>query len=401
MKCPYNLVKIGKKFNRIIDTSMEKRCKTLWHDNLAKIVTDALINHVFSACSVGISLIDNEKYGSYIHHYGYTDSNGKGTRVNDKTVYDLASLTKPLVTSLAIMALVDKGEVALEDEIGTFFNGIRREMGKIRLSHLLSHSAGLPAHRPYYEILMECPQQERKEIIIRLIFKEKLLFVPGQDSLYSDLGYILLGCIVEKLTRSSLDNYWKNVIIQPLGLEEELFFPNSNGSACEECAVTGKCGWSKRRLCGIVHDDNCRALGGVAGHAGLFGTVSGVMSLAQNLFLQFKGISRHPAYGGETLREFLRKKPESTWTYGFDTPSFGHSSSGNYFSEMTVGHLGFTGTSFWLDLSKGTTIVLLTNRVLMGHDLTKIRKFRPLLHDTLMEHIMKKPDRKTHLNNRA
>lgn len=379
---------------------MEKRCKPRWQDTLAKIVVDALINRVFTACSVGISIMEDEKYERYTHHYGYTDSKEKGTRVTDKTVYDLASLTKPLVTSLAIMALVDKGEIALRDEIGTFIHGIGREMGKIRLSHLLSHSAGLPAHRPYYEILTEYPQHERQEILIRLICNENLLFEPGKDTLYSDLGFILLGYIVEKITRSSLDNFWKNAIIQPLALQEEFFFADSNISDCGEYAVTGRCGWSKRRLCGIVHDDNCRALGGVAGHAGLFGTVSGVMSLVQNIFLQFKGVNRHPAYAVETLRDFLTNKPESTWAYGFDTPSLSHSSSGTYFSEMTVGHLGFTGTSFWLDLSSGTTIVLLTNRVLMGHDLTKIRKFRPLLHDALMEYIIKKPDCKTHLNNR-
>ena len=195
-----------------------------WHDDLAKIVSDCLINRVFSSCSVGISIIEKEKYGSYFHHYGYTDGNEKGSRVNDKTVYDLASLTKPLVTSLAIMALIEKGELNLRDEIGTFFHGIGREMGKIRLSHLLSHSAGLPAHRPYYEILTEYPQHERKEIINRLIFAEKLLFEPGKNTLYSDLGFILLGSIVEKITRTSLDNFWKNAIIQPLGLQEELFF---------------------------------------------------------------------------------------------------------------------------------------------------------------------------------
>lgn len=373
---------------------MEKRSKRNLSGELAEIIDDAIKNNVFSACSVGYLQIEKGSLFRATHHYGYTDSTERSARVRDTTLYDLASLTKPLVTVLAVMALVEKGKIRLEDELGKIFPFIRGEIGKIRLDMLLSHSSGLPAHRPYYEILAGYPLNERKEAIIHLICNENLLFQPGSGTLYSDLGFILLGCLVEKITGRSLADFWKDEIIRPLGLHEVLIFPGPEGLGSDDCVVTGMCSWSKKRLCGIVHDDNCRMLGGVAGHAGLFGTVSGVLSLAENLLLEYRGITSHPAYSGDTVKKFLNKRQGSTWTYGFDTPSLGASSSGQFFSERTIGHLGFTGTSFWIDLAKGGAIVLLTNRVLMGDDPTSIRKFRPLLHDTIMKYLMdnKKPD---------
>jgi len=370
---------------------MEKRSKRTLSEELAKIIADALKKNVFSACSIGYFNAEKDKVDQNIHHFGYTDRK-EGRKVNKATIYDLASLTKPLVTTLSVMALVAKGKLRLEDELGLYFKEINDEKRKIRLSMLLSHSSGLPAHKPYYMVLAECPQKERNEAIERLICDENLVFQPGSNTLYSDLGFILLGRLVEKLTEKSLADFWKDEIAQPMGLQKELFFPGQYGLPSEICAVTGKCNWSGKRLCGIVHDDNCRMLGGVAGHAGLFGTASGVLSLLGDLLLQYRGVKRHPAYGADILREFLNKRSGSTWTCGFDTPSLGTSSSGRFFSAMTVGHLGFTGTSFWLDLARGLSIVLLTNRVLMGDNPAPIRKLRPLLHDTIMKYLTKNED---------
>lgn len=371
--------------------AMEKHCKKYLLDELEKIIYNSLLNLVFSSCSLGYFWYDDEKIESQTHHFGFTDIDKESSQTNEKTVYDLASLTKPLATSLAFMALVETGNIDLEDEIGIFFHGASREMGKIRISQLLSHSSGLPAHRPYYETLIGYAHGKRKEKLKKLIFDEKLLFQPGSATLYSDLGFMLLGFVVEKITGVSLDIFWQNEIVRPLALREELFFKDMSGLDSERCAGTGRCNWSKRKLCGIVHDDNCRALGGIAGHAGLFGTVNGVMSMTKELLLQYRGVHRHPAYGSEVLKKFLQKHNGSTWTYGFDTPSSGNSTSGKYFSEMSVGHLGYTGTSFWIDLSKGVGVVLLTNRVLMGNDMSKIRKFRPLVHDTIMKYLTNDP----------
>lgn len=367
---------------------MEKRSNMKLSEQLAKIVDDALINHVFTACSIGYFQLGDESTRRVTHHYGYTDCNDAGARVTDMTIYDLASLTKPLVTVLSLMTLAEKGKIRLEDEIGTFFPFDGGQLSKVRLDMLLSHSSGLPAHRPYFEVLSGYSPKERNEAIIKFILNENLVFQPGTDTLYSDLGFILLGCLIEKLSGQSLADYWRDRVARPMDLQAELFFPHQKGIGTDVCAVTGLCRWSKKSLCGIVHDDNCRVMGGVAGHAGLFGTVSGVLSLAENILMQYRGIKSHPAYSGEIVRRFLAKRQGSNWTYGFDTPSLGASSSGRFFSEKTVGHLGFTGTSFWIDLAQGLAIVLLTNRVLMGDDPTKIRKFRPRVHDAIMQHLI-------------
>lgn len=371
---------------------MEKRSKRNLLEELTKIISESLKNNVFSGCSIGYLNFEKDKAYQHTHHFGCTDRHEEGRRVDKATIYDLASLTKPLVTALSVMTLVEKGKLRLEDELGKYFNDIRSEIGMIRLSMLLSHSSGLPAHKPYYKVLSECQQSDRNEAIVRLICSENLVFQPGSNTLYSDLGFILLGCLLEKITKKSLADFWQEEIAQPMGLQKKLFFPGPGGLGSEVYAVTGVCNWSGKRLCGIVHDDNCRMLGGVAGHAGLFGTASGVLSLLENLLLQYRGIKKHPAYGADILREFLTKRSGSTWTYGFDTPSLGTSSSGRLFSTTTVGHLGFTGTSFWLDIAKGLAIVLLTNRVLMGDDPSPIRRLRPLLHDTIMKYLTKDED---------
>lgn len=369
---------------------MEKQPKRSLSKDLEAIVSEAIKNDVFSACSVGGLGFVNDKVYHWTRHYGYTDRNERGARVTGRTVYDLASLTKPLVTTLALMALVEQEKVRLEDEMGSFFSGMSEKAARIRLGMLLSHSSGLPAHRPYHLSLSACHPNERKKAIIQLIGQENIVFPPGSGTLYSDLGFILLGLLVEELSGRSLADFWRDEIAYPMGLQEELFFPGPEGLGSDLCAVTGVCSWSKRRLCGLVHDDNCRMLGGVAGHAGLFGTAAGVLSLAGHLLLQYRGKNIHPAYTGSTLKKFLTRRQASNWTYGFDTPSSEASSSGKFFSPGTVGHLGFTGTSFWLDLDQGVGIVLLTNRVLMGDDSTAIRIFRPLLHNTIMEHLLEK-----------
>ena len=130
-------------------------------------------------------------------------------------------------------------------------------------------------------------------------------------------------------------------------------------------------------------------MGGVAGHAGLFGTVQAMMSICENIVLQYWGVREHPSYSSENFRKALTNKV-GTWLFGFDTPTTGSSSSGKYFSDITVGHLGFTGTSFWIDLRQGIAIVLLTNRVISENSIESIRAFRPLIHDTIMEFLIKK-----------
>lgn len=374
---------------------MEKGAQRKKSANLCQVVEDALKNGVFSACSVGIVHMQKEEPLREIHFFGNTDRDGKGRLLDKDTRYDLASLTKPLVTALSLMALTDARQLDLNDRLERYFPIANSVMREITISMLLSHSSGLPAHRSYFRMFVNDEHERRQKRVVQAILSEQLAYLPGKGAIYSDLGYILLGCVIEKITGQSLDRFWKSAIIEPLGLKEELYFPREEAVEDTLSAVTGTCGWTGRKLCGIVHDDNCRMMGGVAGHAGLFGTITGVLSLAENLLLQYRGIRPHPAYSRSTIKDFLTRRPHSSWTYGFDTPSAQSSSSGRYFSRKAVGHLGFTGTSFWIDLEKSIIIVLLTNRVLMGNDQSLIKNFRPLLHDIIMQDLLR--NKKTRL----
>ncbi len=358
---------------------------------LTKFLANALKNNVFSACSVGWFQIDAAGSTSHLVHYGQAGE-GKGTSaVSDTTIFDLASLTKPLCTSLCMMALVEEKKINMDDPLDTYFTISGAEHKNITILDLINHSSGLPAHQPYYQKLICLAGDKRRESHLDWILNEKLVYEPGTAHLYSDLGFMLLGRIIEKVSGTTLDAYWRKKIVLPLSLDRELFFSNQQRNKGRIYAITGECGWSKRKLYGVVHDDNCRALGGVAGHAGIFGTARAVISLCANIVMQYQNQIYHPAYGLQTLCRVINNK-KGGWRFGFDTPSGAVSSSGKYFSELSIGHLGFTGTSFWLDLQRGIGIVLLTNRVVYGDDLTAIKKLRPLVHNAIMQSLIKKSE---------
>lgn len=203
---------------------------------------------------------------------------------------------------------------------------------------------------------------------------------------------VLLGRIIEKKTGQPQHEYLNEKVMKPLGLDKGiLFFPvgrKSDTGSGESFAATENCGWRKKVLCGEVHDDNAYTLNGVAGHAGLFGNMESLLTLTTFLLDQWRHGATHPSYSNETLREFFKRQtwiPESTWALGFDTPAEKGSSAGQYLSRESVGHLGFTGTSFWIDPQKELVVVLLTNRVHPSRENNAIRSFRPLFHNTVCE----------------
>ncbi len=343
-----------------------------------------LKNKAFSGCSIGFFKVVDKRIEKDIFYYGENQFGSDAVPVDERTIFDLASLTKPLVTSLCILALVEEGKIALEGSLKLFFNQVNEKAKNITILQLLNHTSGFPAHCPYYLDLLLLEKGSRFSQLEALILKEKIISPPGTMSVYSDLGYILLGRIIEKVTGDSLDSYWSRKIIAPLQLTEGLFFTNNRNADTRVYATTGNCVWSKKKLSGIVHDDNCRAVGGVAGHAGLFGTTTGLLSFCENVVLLYKGLYQHPSISNHTFKHHIDNKVMNR-RFGFDIPTGDNSSSGRYYSDCAIGHLGFTGTSFWLDLIKGIGIVFLTNRVYCGGDVESIKKLRPLVHDTIME----------------
>jgi CubicO group peptidase (beta-lactamase class C family) len=319
------------------------------------------------------------------------------------TIFDLASLTKPFATAMAMMRLVDKGQVELdqplEDLLSGAFLGDKKDLTP-RL--LLTHSAGLVDWKPFYERLTDHPLEERKKLLREWVVREPYAYEPGKGSLYSDLGFMLLEWMIEKMVGESLDRFVHHHFYEPLGLKRTFFRPvpplspvaggGKNGNkdrslVVRDFAATEDCPWRKRVLQGEVHDENAFALGGVSGHAGLFSTAEEVWTLANMLREHYRG-EREDFFRHETVREFFRRQDlveGSDWALGWDTRALEGSSAGRYFSRDSVGHTGFTGTSVWMDLVKDVTAIFLTNRVHPTREgPEKMKSFRPKIHDAVM-----------------
>jgi len=319
------------------------------------------------------------------------------------TIFDLASLTKPLATATAVMLLEADGALSLDDPVSKHVPSFGdRDKDAVTLRHLLTHSSGLKPWRAFHEILIA---RERKtgeklfgtpaarEMIIDRVVRSGLVHTVGDAAVYGDLDFIALGAVVEAASHQSLDQFCIERIFEPLGLENTFFIPAVDG--CEgsplsdavkrRVAATEECPWRERIIWGEVHDPNAAAMGGVAGHAGLFSTVDDVMKFALTALDVWHG--RSDVWPRELLHTYFSKQgmPEtSDWALGWDTPTAGTSSSGQYFSPQSVGHLGFTGTSLWIDLESEAIVVMLTNRI---HLISKKSGFglRPIVHDHLLD----------------
>jgi serine-type D-Ala-D-Ala carboxypeptidase len=202
---------------------------------------------------------------------------------------------------------------------------------------------------------------------------------------YGDLDFIVLGAVLEQVAGERLDTFCERRIYTPLGLSDTHFNPLPFRGDRARYAATEQCPWRERVIWGEVHDGNCWAMGGVSGHAGLFATAHDVLRFGEEMLAADRGESA--IFSGELAREFFRRQelaPKSDWALGWDTPTPGHSTSGQHFSARSIGHTGFTGTSLWIDLERGTVIVVLTNRV---HLIVKRSQFvlRPEIHDLIYD----------------
>jgi CubicO group peptidase (beta-lactamase class C family) len=306
-----------------------------------------------------------------------------------ETVFDLASLTKAIATTTAVMYLVERGTLQLDAPIHTYIPAFGQALAVCpTLRQLLTHASGLPAWRPYYQSLdPSWPLTRRRRLLFDAVHGEALIAPPGTATQYSDVGFMLLGELIEGVTDTPLQTFCTAHIFQPLGLQHisfrDLTQPRPAGVAY---ASTENCPWRGRVLDGEVHDENAWIMGGVAGHAGLFATARQVWQFAQGLLEAFAG--RPWLVSAATLRAFTQRQGVpygSTWALGWDTPTPGRSSAGRYLSSTAIGHLGFTGTSLWIDLAQRVIIVLLSNRVHPSRQREGLRAFRPAIHDAVMQ----------------
>lgn len=339
-----------------------------------------------------VILVQNGREFLYHHAFGITNLFSK-TPVTLDTAFDLASLTKPLATTLAILVMVQNGKLALDQPVGAIIPAmIGTEKERIELRHLLLHTSGLPAHRPYFRQLLTLHSEIRRDRLNRFLVAEPLINAIGEKAVYSDVGFMILRWVVESVSGMRLDQFVVEAVFRPLGISSLFFVPDNVCDRNRTCAATQWCPWRKRLLEGVVSDENVFVSGGVDGQAGLFGTAGAVGNLLGELMAVYHGEVHRNVFRREWLKRFLRRDEMSARTLGFDMPTPGSSSSGGFFSEKSVGHLGFTGTSFWTDLETGVSVVLLTNRVHPSVKNDRIRTFRPKVHNAVMELILPQVD---------
>ena len=346
-----------------------------------RLMRQAVADSVFPG---GVILVSREHRVLFCRAYGHAN---RVTRraMTSATLFDLASLTKPLATTLAVMLLHQRGRIdvteGLESVLPAFAGS---DKAGVTLAQLLSHTSGLPDYRPYHAQLAILPFRERASALRELLRREPLLHRPGERVLYSDLDFMLLGWVVEAASGKRLDRFVAEEVYAPLAADDLFFIDLQRRRPVAAFAATEACPWCGRILEGEVHDENAHAIGGVAGHAGLFGTAAAVNGLIAELLQAYHGPAPARLYHGATVRRFLARVPGTDKTLGFDMPTPPNPSCGRFFPETSVGHLGFTGTSFWVDLEHRIGIVLLTNRVHPSRGNTAIRTFRPVLHDAVM-----------------
>jgi len=304
--------------------------------------------------------------------------------VKADTIYDLASVTKALATTTACMILYERGQFKLDQPLvellpefaagGPIADPRRRH---VTLRMILAHSSGLPAYIKLFQTA------QSKDELLRQAFQVPLTAAPGTQAEYSDIGFILLGQVIERLTHGPLDQFCQREIFDRLNLQVACFNPPADRKTSIPPTEDDRT-FRHRLIQGEVNDENASVMGGVAGHAGCF-----ARALDVSIFAHCMLRGGTPLVSRETLELFTRREnfpPGTSRTLGWDTPSQ-PSQSGKYFSSRSYGHLGYTGTSLWIDPDRQLSITLLTNRTWPDRGSQLIKQIRPAFHDAVIEAI--------------
>ena len=331
-----------------------------------RCVQGAVKDGIFTGAAVMAS-VDAEPFHRAV--YGTAQLPPPRQRLTDEAVFDLASLAKPLGAGLLAMQMVGKGRLDLNAPLSRTIPLFQdKKFDRVTIDMLLEHSSGWQADVDFWSFW----DGERVDVDGMKAHLAGLDFeaAPGERTVYSDVGFMALGWILEGITGKPLDVILEREIYRPLGLSDSLFFvrhrePQQQRKMQKRTFVaTEDCARRDKRLVGEVHDPKAWLLGGVAGHAGLFGTVEAVWTLADTIRRCFAGEADFIA--PPVVKRFFKRTnriAQSTRTLGWDTPSAQGSLAGGRASKQTVGHLGFTGTSVWIDLIRGATTVVLSNSV--------------------------------------
>jgi serine-type D-Ala-D-Ala carboxypeptidase len=332
------------------------------------VLRDAVAGRVFPGAVVEVGRSASAEATICVGSLSYEAGS---TTATESTVYDLASLTKVLGSATLAASLVERGVIALDDPVRKWSRAWQGEDRRaVTLRHLLLHVAGLPAHRRYFESMQGGPAFEEA------IGREPLEYAPGTRSVYSDPGFILLGRILERAAQAALDVQFDTWRQSALGGDAIIGFRPPD-SWLRRIAPTEDDPWRGRLVHGEVHDENAAALGGVAGHAGLFGTAAAVGSCAR----WWMSRSTREPWATFVARGEV---PGSSRALGWDT-MLTSSSCGTRMSTGAVGHTGFTGTSLWIDFAQDYYVVFLSNRVHPSRTGDAMARVRPAVHDAAAE----------------
>jgi CubicO group peptidase (beta-lactamase class C family) len=321
-----------------------------------------------------------------LRSFGRHTFDPKSPAVTPETVFDLASVSKVVATTTAAAILFQHGKLALDDDVAALApqfgnNDLRRY--DVTLRHLLTHTSGLPA---YVRLFESCATRDE---LLAAAYATPLEADPGERTEYSDIGFIILGDIIEKLAEEPLDQFCQRKIFDQLGLKHTRFRPPAEWR--ENIAPTRNDQAFRHKIIqGEVNDENAWVMNGVAGHAGVFSTAAEVAEFAAcwmqeetpgaRSFRPLKGPELKP----ETIAEFTRQQPGTTRALGWDRPT-PPSSSGRHFSPQSFGHLGYTGTSLWIDPTPELAVVLLTNRTWPDAKNQAIKQTRPKFHNAVID----------------
>ena len=340
-----------------------------------RILGRAITEHAFPGCTVAVTLRAELVALKALGRFTYEAASPS---LAATSLFDLASLTKVVSTTAMAMILYERGVLDLETHVAAIvpeFAGADRRRSAVTLRMLLAHSSGLPAYERLYQ------KSTTREDLLRAAFATELASAPETRAEYSDIGFIILGVAIERLADETLDRFCQREVFGPLAMSHTTFTP---AKALRDAIppTADDRSFRHRIIQGEVQDENASVLGGVAGHAGLFSSAEDLARLTHCMLNE-----GYPILRPETVRLFTRREatpPGSSRALGWDTPS-PPSQSGKYFSARAFGHLGYTGTSLWIDPQRALSVILLTNRTWPDCQNQAIKRVRPAFHDAVVE----------------
>ncbi len=351
-----------------------------------RVLEEAIAARAFPGCAFGVLAGGEAVLKGALGRFTYE---ADSPAISAEARFDVASLTKVVGTTAAAMLLVKRGQIDLETPLGEILPGFLtgRAPGdaarRVTLHHLLAHNSGLPGDVELFR------SASTPEALMRACLELPLEAAPGTRAEYSDAGFILRGKALEARMGKPLDVWLRSEVFGPLAMDATGFCP----APAERSSIppAEQDTWFRNRLIqGEVQDENAWVLGGVSGHAGLFSNIADLLRFAGAVHRAASGNSpdgKQNLFDPSALKQFSQRQepPGSARALGWDTPSLNFSSAGEHFSSHSVGHLGFSGCSLWIDLDAAVTVVLLTNRTWPDRKNQLIREVRPLFHDALRE----------------